>query len=353
MKLHSIVICLFLLLFCNLVCKAENTFYVLHNPSQTPHLFHTLSAVEQNKQSIHIVISQAYQVNETGEVDGYINSELVKLTKNHSIKLMAMITNKAFDQEKIHTFLHSPSAQAKALNTILANLKKYQLFGAQFDFERVSAEDKEALTRFYQIAAKAFHQDGFAISFAIIPAFNEKAEPSNFLRRMYKNWSGAYDLSALGKIADFVTVMAYNQHPDGTMPGPNASFSWVDEAIRVTLKSIPAHKISLGVPAYSLYWYAGSSSVKKAISPQRLEIDYLEAKKLIEKNHSKVIWNQKDKVNYAVYERNWLNEYIYLEDLNSFKAKVALANKYNLRGISVFRIGTEDTRIWNYLQVTN
>lgn len=343
---------LFALLFflCTQIFAAENVFYVLHSPDDSKELTKTLATIKNHNPAIQILISQAYQINSKGEVSGYLNQALVNYAKSHSIKLMAMITNAGFDQAKAHQFLSSDDAQQKALDDILAACKQYHLYGVQFDFEMISVKDKTLLTQFFKLAANRLHREGFAVSFAVIPAFSDKKDSSLFLRKSYENWSGAYDLKALGASSDFITIMAYNQHAEGTMPGPGASIAWVETAIKDTLKYIPANKISLGVPAYSLYWFTGTaSSSSKRVTTQRREIGYHYAKELIDKNHSQIIWNRQDKVNYSIYTRNWLNEYVYLEDANSFKAKLALANKYHLRGVSVFRIGTEDEKIWALL----
>ncbi len=345
---HIIALCC--VFFCSIGFGTENTFYVLHtNPQQIAALNQTLSLVKQHAHAIRILISQAYQIDETGKVSGYLNPELAELAQAHSIKLMAMATNVGFDQAKVHQFLSSDTAQENALAFLLAECQKYHLYGVQFDFEMISIQDKAALTHFFQLAAERLHQAGFAVSYAVIPAFTDDLQSSLFLKKTYQNWSGAYDLKALGQCSDFVTIMAYNQHPEGTTPGPTASAAWVEAAIRQTLKYMPARKISLGIPAYSLYWYTGPAPFSTRVSTQRLEIAYLDAKNIIEKNHSKIAWNKIDKVHYAVYEHHWLNEYVYLEDVNSFKVKLSLAKKYHLRGVSIFRIGTEDKRIWRVI----
>ena len=142
--------------------------------------------------------------------------------------------------------------------------------------------------------------------------------------------------------------MAYNQHPNGTIPGPNASIDYVRAAIKNALKTIPANKLSLGIPTYSLYWFSSDETIRA----RQAEISYADANFLLKKYQPKLRWDAKQKVHYAIYERNWLNEYIYLEDLSSFKEKIALAKHYKLRGISVFRIGTEDDRVWAFLKKT-
>lgn len=345
MKLIHTIFILFLFFVSSLSYATEKAFYVLHyGEKQTKELNRNLSTLKKHHKFIPIVISQAYRIDDKGSVAGYVNEELVALSKAHSIKLMALVTNSGYDQGKVHQFLSSQKAQEDAITSILKACKKHHFYGVQFDFEMVSVKDKNALTQFYVSAAKRLHNEGFKVSYAVIPAFTNNMTTA-FLKRTYQNWSGAYDLKALSKSADFITLMAYNQHPDGTLPGANASVVYVEAAIKNALKEVPAHKLSLGIPTYSLYWFSGSQKV----AAKQLEISYADANRLINKHGSQLIWNKQDKVHYAVYNRNWLNEYIYLEDASSFKAKLALAKKFKLRGISVFRIGTEDNRIWALL----
>lgn len=322
----------------------ENVFYILHS-KQSKELNVYLDIINKNHHAINILISQAFQIDDAGNLTGYLNRELVTITKNKSIKLMAMITNKGFDQEKLHRFLSSNAAQQKAMQSIIAACKQNNLYGVQFDFEKISVIDKLALTKFFRLAAKQLHHQGYRVSFAIIPAFPEMMQHSSFLKKTWQHWSGAYDLKALGEAGDFITIMAYNQHPDGTIPGPNASIRYTQAAILHALQFIPADKLSLGIPAYSLYWYSGHTS----IAMRQAEISYKDAIQLIRTHHSQIVWSDADKIHYSRYEHNWLNEYVYLEDKHSFKAKQDLAKLYGLRGISVFRIGTEDDGIWKKL----
>lgn len=329
---------------------AENLFYILHNsdkPAGKKALQDTISQIQNNHNAINIIVSQAYNINEKGDVTGFVNKEIIDLAKTHSIKVMAMVTNLNFEQAKAHQFLSSEAAQDKALNFILDACKTQKLYGVQFDFEMISIKDKAALTKFFKKAAELLHKNGFAVSFAIVPALSDTPGPSAFLQKTHENWSGAYDLKALGEYGDIITLMTYNQHPDGTTPGPSASPKWVEASLKHTLKYVPASKLSLGIPTYSLYWYTGGS---KHVATHRYEISYADAKHLIKKHNAHVTWNEKDKVNFAVYNHNWLNEYIYLEDAQSFKPRLAIVKKYHLRGISVFRIGTEDEKIWALLK---
>lgn len=327
----------------------ETVFYVLHNRTgthQTPPT--TLSDITHHAASINILLSQAYRIDKNGKVAGFINPDILDAATQHSIKLMAMITNAGFDKEQSHKFLSNHTAQTQALNTILTICKQNHLYGIQFDFETIALGDKNALTQFYQSAADLLHKNKLVVSFAIEPTVSDAPFSSEYIRRWYLRLAGAYDLTALGKMADFITLMAYDQHIGRVTPGPTASIDWVDAVIKHTLKFVPANKISLGIPAYSGVWYTGVSS-NKEITTQNDSISYADALGILKRNNGHLQWDDVNKENYAFFQRNWLNEFIYLEDARSLKFKLDLVKKYHLRGISFFRIGIEDPNAWNVI----
>ncbi len=69
------------------------------------------------------------------------------------------------------------------------------------------------------------------------------------------NWSGSYDRAGLGKAADYVIMMGYDEYYEGRgEAGSVSSLPWVEEGLRLLLKDVPAHKVLLGVPFYTREW---------------------------------------------------------------------------------------------------
>jgi spore germination protein YaaH len=46
------------------------------------------------------------------------------------------------------------------------------------------------------------------------------------------------------------------------------------------------------------------------------------------------------------WEQNGVFEYAWIENATALTPKLALQKRYGLRGISVWRIGQEDPRVW-------
>ncbi len=321
----------------------ENVFYILHEKSVIP-------VISAHSQHIPIIIAQAYYINNMGDVLGEIDPEIIELSKKKSIKLMALITNVKFDDKAVHEFLQNEAAQKKTLTALVELSKKNHLHGVQFDLEMVHIIDRDALTHFYQLAANLLHKNNLVVSFAVAPVLMDKQFSSLYLERLYKIWQGAYDLEKLAPLADFITVMAYDQHGEGTIPGPIASVVWDEKVIKYALTFIPAKKLSLGIPTYSGFWYMSFNPKKKRTIIHYDAIGYDVLQNIIKKNQPLIFWDKINNINFALFEKNGLNKYLFIEDEKSFKAKLFLVKKYHLRGISVFRLGIENPAIWQAIE---
>ncbi len=67
-----------------------------------------------------------------------------------------------------------------------------------------------------------------------------------------------YDDAALGRVADQVRVLAYDEHTGTTGPGPIASTGWVEAIARYIASQGPPAKVELGVPLYGRHWSGGA-----------------------------------------------------------------------------------------------
>ena len=145
---------------------------------------------------------------------------------------------------------------------------------------------------------------------------------------------------------DFLSVMTYSQHTRRTPPGPVAGYPWMEATIRYVLSlGVPPSKISLGLPAYSQYWFATYDSQGGARSTGT-GLSWQAATAMIAKNRAEPVWDARQKEAYAFWENDGVYEWLFLEDARAFEARLELVRRYRLRGYSVWVLGHEDPKVW-------
>jgi spore germination protein YaaH len=347
--IRTITCLLFFLLLSHSVFAFENLAYTWRGyPNQMKEGMLAAKDLALHAQQIDIFSSEAYHIDQAGKVSGSLHPMMLKTARETGMKIMPLVGNTNFDRTTTHIFLTDTAAQNRAITTILQLCQNNHFYGVQIDFEGMSAADRDLFSHFYAKIANTLHQQGFKISIAIIPILSKQNDTVYLIRRD-KNWSGVYDYKILGKYSDFMTLMTYDQHGESTTPGPVSGDVWNESIIQYALQTVPHDKISLGIPLHSAYWYTGAADANQHVHPMNIDITYSKAQALLQENHALLFWSPQDKVHYTIYNRHFLNEYLFIEDAASFKSKLALVKKYKLRGLSNWCLGEEDERIWKYL----
>jgi spore germination protein len=337
-----VLLCLMVLIFQSVQAqKIETMFYTIDNEE-------CFESFKANLSQIDIVGPQSYKIDRYGTLWGSVDPRIIALSAKHRIKVMPLVVNAGFDQPAFHSLLHDSLARARAIEGMVRVCKELKCYGLQFDFENIHIQDKDAYTDFYRQTAKALHAAGFAVSIAVVPRVGENVGPTEYHKWIYEYWRGAYDYKALAEIGDFISLMTYDQHTYRTTPGPVAGLRWMNAVVAYVLGIVPAAKVSLGLPFYSYRWHPSYQNDQPYVWGRSL--DYKEARGLAERHDAVFQWDDNDKVYFTFYPNEYLNEFIYLEDARSFAAKMQLIPKYGLRGISVWRLGHEDPRVWEELR---
>jgi len=307
--------------------------------------------------SIDILGPQVYELDKNGNIGGHLDPAMLEAANRHHVKVMPLVINTHFDQNLLHAFLQSLSAQRRSIATMLALCDKYHLYGLQFDIENISTNDKNEFTHYFITAADTLHQHGYAVSIAVVPRNDSLPIETPYESWIYDNWTGAYDYEILAKHSDFISLMTYDRHTTLTTPGPVAPYEWVEKTLQELLRKIPATKLSLGIPVYSGYWTTGIIPIgdkiqglsKFSFRSREKQIGYDKLSELMNQFRKPLIWDNEAKSSYLMHSNKGLYEYIFAENARSFKARIELAKKYHLRGVSVWKMGLEDPKIWDGL----
>lgn len=156
-------------------------------------------------------------------------------------------------------------------------------------------------------------------------------------------WGDSFDYAGVGAVADRVVIMAYDEHGAASRGGPVASVGWVDKVIRYALTKVPAEKIILGLPTYGFDWNLASGSARY------LSHDLAES--TARRYGCSVEWDGENCVPYYSYvDGDGARHLVYFENAASAAAKLELVNKYDLKGIALWRLGMEDPALWGIVE---
>jgi spore germination protein YaaH len=299
---------------------------------------------------ISIVSPQVFMFDSTGALRGSVDQRMIDKAKEKGVKLVPLVMNPGFDQPMIHRILTVPDARLRSVRAMTALCRDNGFAGIQLDIENVHVRLKDAFTAWAREAVDSLHRVGCTLSAAVVPRLSENPGPTSYHRWIFDNWRGVYDYKALADTLDFISYMTYAQHTGGSPPGPVAGYTWMKESLEYVLSlGVPPAKISLGIPAYSDYWYPAYDSTKGPRMTGR-DISFATAANILSQRGLTALWDDREKAGWLAWSEAGVYEYLWIEDARAFVAKLELVRQYKLRGYSVWVLGMEDPKTWDAIR---
>ncbi|NLY91417.1 MAG: SH3 domain-containing protein [Firmicutes bacterium] len=289
-----------------------------------------LKSFAQNTKVITTIAPFLFRVNKNGEINGQHKPQLIQTAKSAGVKILAVVTNidsSTFSKQTVSSLLRSKNARSKAVSEILNLLKENGYSGVNIDFEGVPVADRPYLTAFFRELATTLHANNFLVTAAL---------PAKTATEEWSAWSGAYDYQAIAPYLDLAVLMTYDQHYAGGPAGPVAAQPWVDRVLSYALRYFSPQKLVMGIAAYGYVWDDRAGRA----------LNYNGIQALIKKHSVLPKWHEEYKVPYFAYTEAGVKHEVWYENRRSTAAKMELVDKYNLRGVAIWRLGYEDPGIW-------
>ncbi|MCF6093725.1 S-layer homology domain-containing protein [Microaerobacter geothermalis] len=277
------------------------------------------------KDKVEIVSPNFFVLNKDGQLTIDVNESLVKYIRETGKKIIPFISNHWNRQSGILALKNQDQIVAQLVKSIVS----YDLDGLNYDIENLTESERDLQTQFIKKLADKLQPLGKTVTVAIPPVSGNQST----------GWFASFDYEAIGKIADYIYVMTYDQHYEGSPPGPVAGIPWIKESLDYLTKIIPPEKIILGLPFYGRTWSSGSKGKG---------INYSQIENLISTYGGKPGWDGENQVPYVkLYDKrgNFLYE-IWYENERSLTQKLQLVNQYQLAGWGAWRLGQEDPAFW-------
>ena len=279
---------------------------------------------------INSVAITTYQVNSDGMIEEMAAPEALQLAKEKGVKTYATIQNH-FQPELTHTILSSPALRQTTINNIYQIVKDQGFDGVNIDFENMYATDRALFNQFIKEVSEFFSPLGYDL---IVSAPAKTADNPTWA------WSGTFDYAFLGQYAK-LQLMTYDNSGTWSTPGPTAGIDWVENVLKYATSLVPAENLLIGLPAYGYEWNLTTGTGHRAVSLKVVD-------SIIEQTKPTIHFDLKSQTPYFHYtDANGHNRIIWYENEASINAKMNLVEKYNLGGVSIWRMGLENEVFWN------
>ncbi|WP_256972568.1 glycosyl hydrolase family 18 protein [Saccharibacillus sp. O23] len=297
-------------------------------------------SLERYRPYMTMLSTDTLNADENGDLIGFVPEKTVREADKFGMETYALVSNygeNGWDGEIAHRVLTNARAKINLIRQMRETVRTSGYDGINIDFEEVRPQDREALNRFVRDAAAEMRRFGKK-TMVSVPAKTED-DPEN-------GWSGAFDYAELGRHADLLQVMTYDEHGIWGEPGSSAGLAWMDASLKFAVSQVPSSKLLAGLPAYGNDWNLSDPDDRSGGM-----LKWTDARALAKKFKTPGVRDPKSLSMVLRYTAPGGDKHeVWYEDAYGIKTKTRLVGTYKLAGISVYAMGMEDDSFWKALR---
>ena len=264
-----------------------------------------------------------------GNIQSYASSDYVSYCHDRNVQVWGLVSNLENKDVDTTSVLNVTSSRDNLVNSLISAAISYNLDGINVDMEALSASAKDGYIEFIrELSIKCEKND-------IVLSVDNYVPTSS---------TAFYNRSVQADYADYVVIMAYDEHYSGSdEPGSVASIGFVEEGVKNTLKEVPAEQIILGMPFYARVWAVGDNQ----LSSKAYGMDEMEA--YLKANDATISWQEKVGQNYGEFTDGDITYMAWIEDAKSLGKKLDVMKSNKLAGAAFWKLGFETESVWSLI----
>ena len=278
-----------------------------------------------NISGVNVISPTWFYIQDTaGNIGNIASADYVSLAHEKGLKVWGLIDNFTADVSTTETLSQLASRQ-NIIQQLVQTALSVGLDGINVDFESLSEDAGPHFLEFLRELSIECHKNNLVVSV-------DNPVPEDF--------TSHYDRKEQGLVVDYVIIMGYDEHYVGSDAGSVASLPWVEQGVQDTIAEVTSERTILAIPFYTRLW----KTTGGAVTSEAIGMD--EAQNVLSTNGVEVVWDGSVGQNYATFEQDNSTYQIWLEDAQSIAEKVKLIQKYNLAGVAQWKLGFENSSIW-------
>lgn len=285
-----------------------------------------------------------------GNISSLADEDYVKQAHQSGLEVWAVLRDfhggiNSYDET--YEVLSYTSKRQKVIDQVISKALASGVDGINLDFELVSSKCGVHYIQFVRELSAQCRQNQLVLSI------------DNYVPQPYNQH---YDLEEQGAVADYVIIMGYDEHTDGSYEaGSVASISYLKDGVENALLSVSSDKLIAGVPFFTRLWketpktdeeLAEEAGTEAANYPNKISSKALgmdEAVKTIKEAGATTQWDDTTKQNYAEWTSGSDTYKIWLEDTQSLEEKLKVIRQNDLAGVAEWSLGRESSSVWKLI----
>jgi len=298
----------------------RSAFYVAWDPQ-------SLMSLKRNIRHINLVFPEWFFLDpKSGDLKTNIDPEGYKIIKRTGVAAMPILSNNSdreFRSEGLGKVLKDPGKRTVLIRKLAQQCQKFHFKGINIDFEDMNLDSDEYLIAFMKEFSETFKQNKLLVTMDIMTDNDD------------------YNIRKLNPYVDYFILMAYDEYAEDSDAGPVSSQKWIEAQTEKILKETSPEKIILGLGAYGYDWSTNKED--------NTSVTYMQA--ITKASASKAAINFDDNtfnLNYSYTDSKNNTHTVFFNDAASIFNTMRFSSEYPLAGTAVWRLGSEDSRIWNF-----
>ncbi len=294
---------------------------------------YSYASLEQHAAQItHLCPEWMSVINGMGDLQIDADNRLPKLAASKGIALMPLLTNLVGDTwqpEAIENLAHGPQdRQERFISKVLAVLRNAKAAGVVVDWEQIDPAYKKDITAFIDKFTDALHEDDKQLWLCVQPG-----QELDYI-----------DFENLSDNVDRFVAMLFDETSDIDPPGPLGSRPWFEGWMHVLLEGSDSKQWIIALGSYGYDWTAGAKKAELISFPEamsRASSAGTESVSIAAPDYNpSFYYEDADKVHT-----------VWFLDVATFLNEVREVRDEKAGGFALYRLGSEDTAIWDALNV--
>lgn len=286
-------------------------------------------------QGVNTISPTWFEISDTeGNIASLADHDYVKAAHDRNVEVWALVDDFTPDVSVKEILTHT-TARRNLVNNLISKAKEYDLDGLNIDFEYIKESFADDYIQFLRELSVECRKEKIVLSVdSYVPLYSQ-----------------FYNRAEQGRIADYVIIMAYDEHDSNSaQSGSVSSISWVQMAIDQTLEQVEdKSKVIIGIPFYDRLWEEGTGSDGSTVLVSHRDLTMKESQSIISENSAFVSWDEETKQNYVEYTSGGHVFKMWVEDAKSIEEKMKVISEAEVGGIASWRLGQETNDIWSVI----